>query len=272
MNEPGKQATSDFACFRRAPAHPIKIAPGLPTDRLRIVDIYVQVEAARKALFSPAIVDFLSLVFERPPLLFQGLSFEKGSQQGMHQDTAYVVTSKPLELAAAWIALQDVTEGSGELMYYEGSHRLPEYRFSGEHKHWNPDRDPPAQHDEWASLIEANAGAMELQRRTFLPKKGDVLIWSADLAHGGSLVSDSEATRKSLVGHYCPIDVEPNFFSYLPERQAVRVYGEGYYASEYFDVNASDVSPIASTGHDVVSTPERSAARNGVRQWLRKRE
>ena len=70
------------------------------------------------------------MIFDDSPLLFQSLSFEKGSQQGMHQDTAYIVVDSPLELAASWIALQDVEPGSGELMYYEGSHRLPEYLSS----------------------------------------------------------------------------------------------------------------------------------------------
>ena len=67
----------------------------------------------------------------------------------MHQDTAYVVTSSPLELAAAWIALEDVTPGSGELMYYRGSHRLPEYAFAGERKHWDAERDGEAPHAAW---------------------------------------------------------------------------------------------------------------------------
>lgn len=215
---------------------PVRISPDLPSDRLRIVDIYVFVEAARQALFSPPIAHFLELVFERPPLLFQGLSFERGSQQGMHQDTAYVVTSSPLELAACWIALQDVVEGSGELMYYEGSHRLPEYRFSGAHRHWKPERDGAEQHKEWATLLNANAQSLGMPKRTFLPRKGDALIWAADLAHGGSPVTDPEATRKSLVGHYCPVGVEPNYFGYRPDRRGMKPYATGFYCSEHFDV------------------------------------
>jgi phytanoyl-CoA hydroxylase len=216
---------------------PIEISPDLPTDRLRIIDIYAFVESARMALFSPPITHFLELVFERPPVLFQSLSFERGSQQGMHQDTAYVVTSSPLELAACWIALQDVTEGSGELMYYEGSHRLPEYHFSGEYKHYKPERDGPEQHDEWSALLNTNAELLGMARRTFLPKKGDALIWAADLAHGGSPVTDPDATRKSLVGHYCPVDVEPNYFGYRPDRKGMKPYATGFYASEYFDLS-----------------------------------
>ena len=55
-----------------------------------------------------------------------------GSEQGLHRDTAFVVVDPPMSLVAAWIALEDVAAGSGELTYVPGSHRLPEYLFSGQ--------------------------------------------------------------------------------------------------------------------------------------------
>ena len=91
----------------------------------------------------------------------------------------------------------------------EGSHRLPEYLFSGAYKHWSPERDGSEQHDEWARRLRTESERMGLPLRTFLPKKGDVLLWSADLAHGGASVVDRTATRRSLVGHYCPATSSP---------------------------------------------------------------
>lgn len=52
--------------------------------------------------------------------------------------------------------------------------------------------------------MERHSARMGLEQKTFRPRKGDVLIWSADLVHGGSPVTDPSLTRKSLVGHYCP--------------------------------------------------------------------
>jgi ectoine hydroxylase-related dioxygenase (phytanoyl-CoA dioxygenase family) len=164
----------------------------------------------------------------------------------MHQDTAYVVVSSPLQLSAAWIALEDVQPGSGELMYYRGSHRLPEYLFSGEHKHWSPERDGPEQHAEWARLLNENAERLGMERQTFLARKGDVLIWSADLAHGGSPVTDASLTRRSLVGHFCPAGVDPNYYSYRPERRARQPFGGGWYSSEYYDL--APAAPPAKPG------------------------
>ena len=108
---------------------------------MRIVDVYAARPAALKVLLAPKLVRFLSLIFDAEPLLFQSLTFECGSEQGMHQDSAYVVVSSPMELVASWTALEDIRPDSGELQYFEGSHRLPEYLFSGEHKSWDPSRD-----------------------------------------------------------------------------------------------------------------------------------
>lgn len=238
---------------------PQPLRTGTPTERARVVDIYVHYESARRVLFSNVISSFLRLLFERPPMLFQSLSFEKGSQQGMHQDTAYVVCSEPLHLAASWIALEDVSPGSGELMYYEGSHRLPEYKFSGAYKHWSPERDGSEQHTEWAMLINQNAERLGMPRRTFLPRKGDALIWAADLAHGGSPVQNPEATRKSLVGHYTPHGVEPNYFAYRDDRRTIIEYGPGLYSSEHYDCSR----PLESV--ELAETPL------GLRSRLRER-
>lgn len=222
----------------------VPLTKGSPTERIRLVDIYVYFESARQALFSEKIARFLSIVFDDSPLLFQSLSFERGSEQGMHQDTAYVVVNSPMELAASWIALEDVREGSGELRYYEGSHRLPEYHFSGRYKHWNPERDGPQQHEEWSLLLNHNAKAMGLATRTFLPRKGDALIWSADLVHGGSEVTDRSLTRRSLVGHYCPDRAEPHYFSFQPDRRARASYRNNRFCSSHYAMG--DAAPLSS--------------------------
>jgi phytanoyl-CoA hydroxylase len=212
--------------------------PDTPPHQMRIVDVYAARRVALKVLLAPAIVRFLTLIFDAEPLLFQGLTFECGSEQGIHQDSAYVVVSSPMELVASWTALEDIQSNSGELQYYEGSHRLPEYLFSGEHKSWDGGRDGIEQHDEWAQLLHVNSERLNFPLRTFRPKKGDTLIWSADLAHGGAAVTDRSQTRRSQVGHYCPEVISPNYFRYRPDRRhKVRVPG-GWISSEYYDLGA----------------------------------
>lgn len=210
------------------------VPKGLQPQQMRLVDMYGSSRLAARVLMSPVIVDFLSLIFESAPLCFQGLTFEQGSGQGLHQDTAYVVVDKPLELAASWIALEDIREGSGELMYVEGSHRLPEWKFGGASKHWNAAEHGSEDHDEWARYLIRKSEEMGLQKKTFRPSKGDVLIWSADLVHGGSPIGDPSLTRRSIVGHYCPVDRTPHYFAHRPNRTKVAFEG-GYFSSYYYD-------------------------------------
>ena len=177
----------------------------------RILDLFAVSGAARDAIGHPTLVSFLKTIFDDDVLAMQSLYFEYGSQQAVHQDTAYVVSRKPLNLAAAWIALEDVTLGAGELIYYPGSHRFDHFLFSDAHKHWRSDRDGDAQHHAFLESLHEKARASGMKQEAFLARKGDVLIWHADLAHGGGAITVPGVTRQSLVAHYCPKSVKPAY-------------------------------------------------------------
>jgi hypothetical protein len=53
-------------------------------------------------------------------------------------------------------------------------------------------------HDVWEALVEKSSTTPQL----FFPRKGDALIWAANLLHGGSRQRDPNATRWSQVTHY----------------------------------------------------------------------
>ena len=46
----------------------------------------------------------------------------------------------------------------------------------------------------------------------FEANKGDLLIWHADLLHGGAKIENPSRTRKSLVTHFMPLGVMPTFY------------------------------------------------------------
>jgi phytanoyl-CoA hydroxylase len=173
---------------------------------VKLLDLYAHLENARKIVFAPAIRRFLTLVFEQPSVAFQSLYFRWGSRQDIHQDTAFVKVSSPMRLVASWVALEDIQPDSGELEYYVGSHTLEDYLFDGRHK-WMPFRS--TEYQQYVASLHARSQAGGFERQRFRPRKGDVLIWSADLAHGGSRDISRAVTRKSLVPHSCPADCQP---------------------------------------------------------------
>ena len=209
-----------------------------PVDRLgtRVVDAHIALPQALDLFRAPALMEFLTVIFDADPLLFQSLSFDQGSQQDLHQDTAYVVVDSPLELAACSIALEDIKPGSGELVYLPGSHRYPDYDFGRGCKHWSGDSDDQEVHDDWSRWIHEEAARRGIEQQSFLAKKGDILVWHADLAHGGAPVADPSLTRQSLVGHFCPAPRRPHYFDHPPLRPTVRMHGKLRYSSQHYEI------------------------------------
>lgn len=203
-----------------------------------IFDPYVNFESARKVCFHPRIRRFLELVFEARPLAFQQLLFQRSNQHPIHQDTAYVCAEEPLMLAATWIALEDVVPGRGELTYYEGSHKVPHYLYKDGSKRFSSASD-----DEQAARrhILEHAERLGCTKRDFIAKKGDVFVWSADLAHGSNpRTCPDEETRMSLVTHYCPAWVKPFWFRFFTKHKNMEDYGDdGLYVSSYYPLPTS---------------------------------
>lgn len=239
----------DRAWATRDPRHRVETGVGgesHPLDPQRrgggakLLDAYVHCAPARAAAFAPPITSFLRTLFERDLLLFQSLSFEYGSRQPLHQDTAYVVVDSPMEFAACWIALEDIRPGSGELNYYRGSHRIEEHLFRGGYRSWSRKRDGLQAHEQYLAGLHERSRAAGCELQAFLPRKGDALIWNADLVHGGGVVSDEALTRHSLVCHYCPADVRPFYVAYKRDRHKSVEHSSGCrYSSMHFPLHGA---------------------------------
>lgn len=210
--------------------------------KFRFVDFHINCKTALDAATAPAIVDFLSLVFEDKVLAFQSLAFIQGSQQRVHQDTAYVCVSDPIKLAASWIALEDVSPGCGELEYYPGSQKFPDFLFSEEHKTFHQPRDGFQQNEDYIDWIHNTAAERDISIERFYPKKGDALIWAADLAHGGSKFEDQSRTRYSFVTHYCPASVSPNYRNFWEHFKIIDAGNNACISSRFYRLDEYDGS------------------------------
>jgi hypothetical protein len=146
----------------------------------------------------------IRLLMEREPRPLQTIASHKGSQQGLHSDSIHMTTYPLGYLTAAWIAFEDIHPDSGPLVFYPGSHRLP-YVFSkdvgiSEEDFRNEGYTP--YHGKYEPYIRQLVEQSGTEPHYFHAKKGDVLIWHANLAHGGSQRRDLAYTRKALVCHF----------------------------------------------------------------------
>jgi ectoine hydroxylase-related dioxygenase (phytanoyl-CoA dioxygenase family) len=138
---------------------------------------------------------------------FQTLNFIKGSGQRAHSDSIHMTTYPLGYLIAVWVALEDIDPESGPLFYYPGSHQLPyllNNDFGNISNAWMLGK---KKYSDYEDVIEDLINKKMMQPKVFLPKKGDILVWHANLLHGGLPIKNSARTRKSMVIHYYAKDV-----------------------------------------------------------------
>jgi ectoine hydroxylase-related dioxygenase (phytanoyl-CoA dioxygenase family) len=159
----------------------------------RVQDAWRFSESVRRLANLPLILTTLKAFYARDPFCFQTLNFHKGSRQAVHSDAMHFNSLPKSYMCGVWIALEDVTADCGPLVIYPGSHRLPELTY------------------ESLNLTIGDYGKYEAAVKSLterltpkmpLLKKGQALIWAANLLHGGSPIKDPASTRHSQVNHY----------------------------------------------------------------------
>jgi molybdopterin converting factor small subunit/ectoine hydroxylase-related dioxygenase (phytanoyl-CoA dioxygenase family) len=165
----------------------------------RVVNAFEHSEPVRRAVTDPELLRLLSFILGREVNLFQTIDFFVGSEQAAHSDSFHMTTEPIGYLIAIWVALEDVDPESGPVFYYPGSHKLPYVMTEdlGEGGDLGGGKEA-----RYAERIRSLIADRNLEPVEFTAKAGDVLIWHANLLHGGRAIAREGATRKSLVAHY----------------------------------------------------------------------
>lgn len=167
----------------------------------RVQDAWKFNEDVKAIAANQQVLDLLSKLYGRRAFPFQTLNFPVGTQQAGHTDAVHFSSLPERFMCGVWLAMEDIGPDAGPLFYVPGSHRWP-ILHNGliGRRGWGSERQSaqgPFQ-QAFAALVEAN-GAKE---ETFLARKGQALIWCANLLHGGSPHLDRRLTRWSQVTHY----------------------------------------------------------------------
>jgi ectoine hydroxylase-related dioxygenase (phytanoyl-CoA dioxygenase family) len=97
--------------------------------------------------------------------------------------------------------MEDISAEAGPLFYYPGSHRWPviSNAMIGRRGYGS---DLASAQDPFAPAWQALCDAYGAEKQVFLARKGQALIWCANLLHGGSVQTNPQRTRWSQVTHY----------------------------------------------------------------------
>ncbi|SDR13353.1 Phytanoyl-CoA dioxygenase (PhyH) [Chryseobacterium soldanellicola] len=148
------------------------------------------------------LTEFLSVLIDGQAKLFQSINFINGSQQKTHSDSIHMTTYPLGGLLGVWIALEDIDENNGALHYIPESHKLPYFLNSDYENEGDAIRIGKKSYKAYEEFLENKVKELGLKKEVFKAKKGDLLIWHANILHGGEPHLDKSRTRKSLVYHY----------------------------------------------------------------------
>jgi ectoine hydroxylase-related dioxygenase (phytanoyl-CoA dioxygenase family) len=198
-------------------------------DRVdRTMNFHRESPAARRILGDRRLRRLVTALLGARAVLFQSIYFTHGSEQHPHSDYMFMTTDPHFQLCGIWIACEDVSEEAGPLLYYPGSHRIPNEGIPGRYA----EEEAPIRaeieaddgtlreryamqmaganqslatcmfYDRWTKDLDRALDVGGYEPRTFLPRKGDLIVWHANLVHGGTPIASPDRTRRSLVAHY----------------------------------------------------------------------
>ena len=165
---------------------------------LRIQDAYKTNSAVKSLACNLQILDLLAKLYGRAAIPFQTLNFPVGSQQHFHTDSVHFSSLPERFMCGVWIALEDIGPEQGPLLYYPGTHRWPIYCNDEIGAYPNPAIGQARYEALWQALVTQ----AKIEPFVFHAKKGDALIWAANLLHGGAPHLNNQLTRWSQVTHY----------------------------------------------------------------------
>jgi hypothetical protein len=203
--EPASQASSPGPApsIAKRVGRRLGLAPGAKQpfaeyrDPIRIRNAWHGSANVKAIARAPRVMRLLEELFEREPLPWQTINFRVGTQQAVHSDAFHFNSDPPGFMCGVWVALEDIDLDNGPLVYYPGSHRMPEL---------TPAKIGVASGAESYPAYEAHVRELTeregLEARYGELQRGEALVWASNLLHGGAPQRDPARTRLSQVTHY----------------------------------------------------------------------
>jgi hypothetical protein len=163
----------------------------------RVQDGWRSFASVRELATLRSVGELLQVLYERRPIPFQTLNFRYGTEQRAHADSLHFSSLPARYMCGVWVAFEDVDAGSGPLFYHPGSHRLAELTAYDLGQTVEAVRYDV--YEEFQALLMEHLGFEAVE---FHASKGDALIWSSNIAHGGRPITRPGSTRNSQVTHY----------------------------------------------------------------------
>ncbi len=165
---------------------------------IKLNNIYLESPVMLELCRYGPLTRLLKVLIGGDPIVISSLNFILGSQQPVHNDSWYMPPPTKDKMAVASVCLDDVDDDNGPVFFYPSSHKLPPFILP------HGGRKVMGKDDQQAVSQDADRRIREhgLEKQYFTGNQGDLLIWHAELLHGGLAIRDRSKSRRSLVTHY----------------------------------------------------------------------
>lgn len=136
-------------------------------------------------------------LFGEPGKIVQSMYFEGNSATWEHQDSYYLDSEHMGSMAAAWIALEDISATAGRFFVCPESHKLDWKRQSAVDN-------IATRHEVYVQSVVNHMRQSGADVRAPALRKGDVLFWNGLTIHGSIDSHDPNHSRSSITCHAIP--------------------------------------------------------------------
>lgn len=177
------------------------------TKKKRIFELWKQSKASAEMCVNKKVLQTLKLLYNKEPFPFSTINFFAGSNQPLHSDVIHFHTVPSRWMVGVWVALEDVDETNGSLKIIPGSHKwnLWEYEDLDFPHPDDIDNGEEVVYRDYEEFLRQLCAAKKSEPYIARLKKGQALIWAANLLHGGCNipgVTNFEKSRLVQVQHY----------------------------------------------------------------------
>jgi len=186
------------------PFAPFAAMKGQLPQGWRITNAESHVRCILDIIMAPTTLDILGEYLKAAPTVLQTLYYEYGSGQMTHSDFPNV--------CPPWIRGYNAETLVGSTVYFEESrgdnaalYYYPRSHLNTRVRDLDPARFPGD--DRSSKIVAMHKHIQETMnshhtRKIALAKKGTLILWTANLIHGGLPLVNPLATRKSIIAHY----------------------------------------------------------------------
>ena len=169
----------------------------------RIVEAWKYSKNVARLANNSKLINILKFLYQSKPLPFSTINFIGGTEQPFHSDYIHFGSLPHKYLVGAWFALENTNKFNGALRVVPGSHKLPLIDYQ-DLKLKKPQNilELEKNYRVYEKYIKELIKVKKLKFKELYLKKGEVILWAANLLHGGSKVKNKRSTRRSQVVHF----------------------------------------------------------------------